>query len=183
MKTDARVRYTKKVIQESFLKLIKENPVNKITVKSICDLSEINRATFYRYYTDPYDLLRQIENEFILAMQSLIESSDNVNITHTVITILNAIKQNGEMYTALISNNGDNTFIKRVLTESFRIKKPSMEELFPTMSQIHQEWFYYFMSNGFISILIAWIQGGMQEDPKEVAQFINRINNILLKEI
>lgn len=32
-KTDARVRYTRKVLKESFLTLLKDNPVNKITVK------------------------------------------------------------------------------------------------------------------------------------------------------
>ena len=40
MASDARVRYTKMVIAQSFIKLLKEKPINKITVKAICDLSD-----------------------------------------------------------------------------------------------------------------------------------------------
>ena len=49
MKNDLRVRYTQKVIQEAFWKILKEKPLAKITVKEICDLAEINRGTFYKH--------------------------------------------------------------------------------------------------------------------------------------
>jgi len=183
MKTDARVRYTKKVIQENFLKLINEKPINKITVKSICELSEINRATFYKYYKDPFDLMEQIETELILAMRKLIENGDNENITETLVMILNAIKQNGELYMSLTSENGDSTFINRVINDSYLIKKSSLNELLPNMLQKHQEWLYYFMTEGFTSIVLSWVRNGMQEDPIEVAQFFNRLNSIILNEL
>ena len=32
-KTDARIRYTQRILKESFLILLKQKPVNKITVK------------------------------------------------------------------------------------------------------------------------------------------------------
>jgi AcrR family transcriptional regulator len=183
MKTDARVRYTKKVIQESFLKLIKEKPINKITVKSICELSEINRATFYKYYKDPIDLLDQIETELILAMRKFIETGNNENITQTLIRVLDAIKQNGELYMSLTSENGDSTFINRVIYDSYLIKKSSLNELLPNLSHQHQEWLYYFMSEGFTSVVLSWVRNGMQEEPIEVAQFFNRLNKIILKEL
>lgn len=178
---DARVRYTKKVIQESFFKLLKQMPVNKITVKGICDLSEINRATFYKYYTDPFDLMRQIENAYLLGMQKLIEKADNTNIIATLTVILTAIKENPETYTLLISENGDNTFINRVITDSYRMKKSDLKTLFPSMTETHQQWMYFFMTQGCISILIDWIKNGMKEEPTEIAQFINKLNNVLQK--
>lgn len=50
MKSDARVRYTKMVIKNSFVKLLAKKPLEKVTVKETCELSEINRATFYKHY-------------------------------------------------------------------------------------------------------------------------------------
>ena len=38
-KTDARKRYTQMVLKQSLLKLLKEKPVNKITVKEVCELA------------------------------------------------------------------------------------------------------------------------------------------------
>ena len=39
MKTDARVRYTKMQIRKAFLECIERKPLNKITVKEICDIA------------------------------------------------------------------------------------------------------------------------------------------------
>lgn len=46
------------MIRESFIQLLKEQPVSKITVTKICEMAEINRATFYKYYNDAFDLLQ-----------------------------------------------------------------------------------------------------------------------------
>ena len=58
-KLDARKRYTQMILKQSFLKLLKEKPVNKITVKELCELSQINRATFYTHYSDCFALQKQ----------------------------------------------------------------------------------------------------------------------------
>ena len=46
-KIDVRARYTRKIIKESFYTLLREKPVEKITVKELCEKAEINRSTFY----------------------------------------------------------------------------------------------------------------------------------------
>ena len=51
------------VIRRAFLELLGRLPVEKITVAEICRKAEINRATFYRYYENQYDLLSSLENE------------------------------------------------------------------------------------------------------------------------
>lgn len=75
MGLDARIRYTKMVIKDAFIALLKEKPVNKVTVKEICGLAEINRATFYKYYSDPFDLLDKIESEMLSQLQSSLKTS------------------------------------------------------------------------------------------------------------
>ena len=87
MKTDARVRYTKMIIKKSFISLLKERPINKITVKAICEMSEINRATFYKYYNDPFDLMEKIEEDlfnlkkkFIKDLQSVISAKKIIKL-------------------------------------------------------------------------------------------------------
>ena len=45
-KLDARKRYTQMVLKQSFLELLKEKPVSRITVKEVCALAQLNRATF-----------------------------------------------------------------------------------------------------------------------------------------
>ena len=62
---DRRVKYTKTIIKDTFISLLSSKDINKISVSEICKVADINRATFYRYYLDIYDLLDKIEDDFI----------------------------------------------------------------------------------------------------------------------
>ena len=79
MASDARVRYTKMVIKEQFAAILTTTPLNKVTVKEICERAEINRATFYRYYADPYDLLEKMEQEFLEDMFKKLAESVSIS--------------------------------------------------------------------------------------------------------
>ena len=68
-KLDARKRYTQMVLKQSFLELLKEKPVSRITVKEVCALAQLNRATFYAHYSDCFALKESIENELIGAFE------------------------------------------------------------------------------------------------------------------
>ena len=61
---DRRTKYTKKTIKDTLINLLSEKDINKITVSEICKIADVNRATFYRYYLDVYDLLNHIEQDF-----------------------------------------------------------------------------------------------------------------------
>ena len=51
---------TEKAIQEAFVKLLNERPLDKITVREIAGECGINRNTFYYHYHDIYDLLESL---------------------------------------------------------------------------------------------------------------------------
>ena len=78
MKTDARVKYTKMVLKQALLELMQRKPINKITVKEVCERAELNRATFYAHYSDCFDLLENIEEDlfgqFERSMQDYVQS-------------------------------------------------------------------------------------------------------------
>lgn len=40
-------------------------PISKITIKEICDLSDMSRSTFYLHYQDQFALLEDIEKEVL----------------------------------------------------------------------------------------------------------------------
>lgn len=58
LKEDLRVKRTKKLLRDSVYQLafIEKLRLQDITVQDICDLAMVHRATFYKYYTDKYDL-------------------------------------------------------------------------------------------------------------------------------
>ena len=43
-------KFTRKAIMQTFLHILKNKPLDRITVKDICEQCEINRNTFYYYF-------------------------------------------------------------------------------------------------------------------------------------
>ena len=67
--------YTRDAIKKSFLQLLNERPLNKISVRSIVDACNISRNTFYYHYQDIPSLLEEIIHD---AAESLIEQNPTV---------------------------------------------------------------------------------------------------------
>lgn len=71
--------FTEKAIRESFVKLLNEKPLNKITVRDIVEDCGINRNSFYYHYQDVPDLLNRIiedEAERLIAEYPTIETHE-----------------------------------------------------------------------------------------------------------
>lgn len=57
-----RILITKQLLCESFISLLKQKPIDKISVTELCQAANVNRGSFYAHYADVYDLLGQIES-------------------------------------------------------------------------------------------------------------------------
>lgn len=176
MASDARVRYTKMVITQSFIKILKTKPINKITVKEICAMAEINRATFYKHYLDVYDLLEKIEAQFLDELRDILNSRAN-NTTKDILTlIMVSFKADEETYKAISSSNGDPTFPAKILETCNYITQTQMDIIMnKKLTQKQKEWIYQFTAHGCNGILNNWISGGMKEPISEVADFVEQL--------
>lgn len=175
MATDARVRYTKMMIQAKFLLLLEKKPINKITVKEICELAEINRATFYKYYMDAYDLLDKIKEEILSELENTIQSSLNDGVNNTLIKMLEKMKENGNIYITLFSENGDSSFSTKVFRICYGEFAAYIAKQYPKLTMVQHAWIYVYTAQGSSGILNYWINDGMTESPKQVAQFIDQL--------
>lgn len=76
--------FTKNAIKASFLKLLNERPLSKITIKDIVTDCGINRNSFYYHYQDIPSLIEEVikeETDNIISLlgiewQSLMQSSN-----------------------------------------------------------------------------------------------------------
>lgn len=62
---DLRIEKTKHSICNAFIELRSHKPLERITVKELCESAQINKSTFYSHYVDIYDLSEQIESDII----------------------------------------------------------------------------------------------------------------------
>ena len=71
---DRRARRTASMIKETMLSFMEHTPIHQISVSEICKACQINRATFYDHYRDVFDLVQDLENDMLLAIQGLMET-------------------------------------------------------------------------------------------------------------
>ena len=62
---DMRIEKTRRSIINAFLQLRAQKPLEKITVKELSALAEINKATFYLHYRDIYELSESLDRDVV----------------------------------------------------------------------------------------------------------------------
>lgn len=183
MSQDARVRYTKMIIQVNFVALLKKKPLNKVTVKELCEMAQINRATFYRYYVDVYDLMEQLEAEILKELDEMMTQAAESNVSKTLRAILEKLQANSELYTTLFSANGDPGFPLKIFKTCYSEAENFIRSRGTKLSKEQQTWLYVYMAQGISGVISCWITKGMHEPPQQVADFIERLVENTLREV
>ena len=125
---------TSRSIMDAFWSLYRDKPIEKITVKAICEKAGCNRSTFYEYYTDSYSVLEDIEEELLDYVRrklteelpaSLANSFPEIRLdTETLTPLSNMYTEKGEYFSILTGEKGDPYFqykykqtVKKLLTQ------------------------------------------------------------------
>lgn len=174
MKTDARVRYTRMVIENTFLELLQEKPVSRITVAEICRRSHINRTTFYHHYMDPLDLMERLEEELLESVRSLISQKSYTDITAVFCEVLVALKENGGRYKALASAHGDTSLPGRIFALCHDTIFPLVCNRYPHLDRVQQNLLYRYITQGFSGTVGYWLENDMEEPAEKIAEFASR---------
>ncbi|MBP3330907.1 MAG: TetR/AcrR family transcriptional regulator [Clostridia bacterium] len=182
MKIDARTKYSIKIIKETFIKMINENPVNKVTVKKLCEEAEINRATFYRYYEDIYDLYEKVKDEIIEVFFENFVFADFPGTEKDLENLLTEIKKNPDAVYAIARQSDALEFMKKFGEKVYFRFGDVLKDFYSDLSESQRKTIYYYMSFGCTGIIGEWIQSGMEADEKEIAHILTMlINNTLRK--
>ena len=117
-KQDRRVVKTKKAIRNSFLKLLTEKDIDKVTVKEIADGADVDRKTVYNYYAGVEEILEELENELTIDFEkTLVEFKfESVEDTMSAFYAFSEFLQtNMEMYTLLMKIDGRSRLMEKIV--------------------------------------------------------------------
>ena len=169
--SDARVRYTRMIIEQSFLELLAQKPVSKITVTELCQKAQINRATFYKHYLDVQDLLEKLEEELFTSFRTGLQS-EKLDIETFIVDLMYQTVREKDKFMALGSSNGDPDLMTKTLAVCYEVGYPLVQGNISGMAHDEGEMLYFFLSSGAGSVLSYWVRTGMRMPPEKVARFI-----------
>ena len=166
MKTDARVRYTLRVLKESLLQLLEQKPINRITVKEVCEKAELNRATFYLHFSDCF------ENALLRDLRKSLEESGTSDIESLISAIYGMIDRNENVCRVLIFENPNTALLRKMIESVKEVSIANWQKELKNASQNDLEMLYIHLSNGLMHVVA---EGYGKFDRKKVAEFAAKV--------
>lgn len=150
---DLRVEKTRRNIINAFLNLRSRKPLEKITVKELAEIAQINKATFYLHYHDIYELSESLEQDVIQSSLLNIEHPDTIfndnKLFMRELTI--SLAANEQLIKILFEGNRSNRFIElfekgvtELIKKSYPEYKPSIERKMVMTYLIYGGYYTYF---------------------------------------
>ncbi len=187
---DLRVKKTKKLIKDSFLKLLEEKGYSKVSVTDITNKAMINRNTFYLHYVDKEDLIDKLIFDTYKEKETKIS---NIIMTH----IINNFRNPGKLQ-ELILYDIVNFFLEEINFYRIFLRDPGLDGYInklknsmkkslrtPFINSIKRNVAFEFIFEGTFGVLAEWVKNDFvsKEDlTREMAIILNSNWNLIFDE-
>lgn len=158
-------QYTKEIIREKFIEMLNEHPLNKITVKDIAKMCEINRNTFYYYHADIYALLSEI---FQTELQKVIDEYNNtLSWEESFIAATKFALENKKAIFHVYNSMRREEVVNYIYNVSGNVMGKYVEKVSKGIlaSSEDKELIVSFYQCALTEMVVRWIVSGMKEDP------------------
>ncbi|MCE4955943.1 TetR/AcrR family transcriptional regulator [Macrococcoides caseolyticum] len=173
----------KELIEIAFIELMETYRFREITIKMICEKSQINRSTFYAYFEDKYALLdgmidlhimkiEQIMNDNLQNLKS--ETDKRPSVENYLNQTFEYIYEQKQFFKILITKHPAQNFTQKLMS-SWR--KNFLAVLNSTITLNYPDYFVSYTVGGQFGVLFFWLQNDCPEPPEVISKII--YNNIL----
>lgn len=177
MKKDRRVKYTRKVLKEALIELLRERSITEVTVTMLCEKADVNRSTFYAHYDNQFDLLEKIAENVYLDMKKYIidNQSDNKRFFQrdAMKILVEYTRQNADVFRMLMSRHGKYNFYDLF----YRLAKDlSQSEIVNSGGDADKLDYVLAFSVGTCEVVLKkWLDAGMEKSVDEISEMIVKL--------
>ena len=158
--------FLKECLADALIKLLKEKPIEKITIPEIAKLSGVGRTTYFRNFSSKNEMLTfklvQLWRRWAEEHELIVRNDFSLNNALSFFQFNYSIKNLLEL---IYERN-----LQNVVYDAFYIVM--MPQLGINVSECYKSRFY---SYGLFGLLDEWIKRGFYESPEEMTEFVNHI--------
>ena len=113
-----RIRMTKRLMRDAMLELLEQSELSGISVTAVCQAADVNRSTFYNYYSCPSDLLREIEQDVldrIPVPPPVLDREGEDELLRSTTGFFDYVKENERVFRVLFSESPNDDFSSRLV--------------------------------------------------------------------
>lgn len=175
---DKRVMKTRRAIHSAMTRLLTLKPIEEITVTELADAAEINRKTFYNYYSSVYMVAEEMEDEIVERFEETLRSIDFETLLKdpqtTFNTLARIIASDLDFYETILTNRNQVYFLQKIVTS---LKERIMALYFDRNSKDFelQEYMLEYIISGLVSVYQKWFKSGRKTDIEELSKYISML--------
>ena len=150
-------------IEKTFVQLIQKKNIEEISVSTICELSGLNRSTFYSNYIDIYDLAEKVKKQMEEQFAEFQLSNNAKQDYDGYLNMFRYIKENQIFF---------KTYFK---LESITMSLPTEYHVELAEKYYDNKFIDYhieFFRAGLNAIIKKWLNNNCKESPEEMAKII-----------
>ena len=178
IKSDKRSQASAAQIVRGLEECLKSIPLNTVTVSDIHRVTGISRATFYRLFDTPEDVL-------IYQLDQMTEASADIYLTQQELSTVELMEksmalglQNHDFLKALVVN-GRHDLLFAYTERNFR-KLDHHKQIFPAdMTKEERNYVIAHMSMSMVANLITWARNGQQETVQDIVRYQKRYLQVM----
>ena len=169
-------------IKQCLTEMLQTHTIEDITATELCKRAGVKRATFYYHYNTVQDVLAEIESklqaEFSAWMTTSQTEANGMPGKSFYVTFFEFISRNVGVCRMLLNTQHPSEFVTRAIKAGRSIVVAIMSRLYPDCPSSKIDYYYIFVSNGFLGLLTYWLNSGMKESISDIAEIGERISNL-----
>ncbi|MBR3126295.1 MAG: TetR/AcrR family transcriptional regulator [Mogibacterium sp.] len=166
-----RVRMTKQLMKNALLELLEHQELVNISVTAICETADVHRSTFYKYYTDPAGLLREIEQDFldrIPAPPQILDQQNQEALLTATSEFFDFIRENKKTFRILFNDSSGNSFNARLVEYLCNGYVPVRDDTDEQSSRFIQ----IYIANGTVGMMREWVNTDFRISSQDLAEMM-----------
>ena len=166
-----RIRMTKQLLKDALLELLEKKDLIDISITEICECADIHRTTFYRYYANTSELLKEIQQDF----QNLIPTpaqiharKEPIDFVEESVFFLDLVKRNQKIFHLQFDDLATGGFQRKLvdyLCEGYIPSPSNVSEMKAHLTKLY-------VANGIVGILQEWMETDYAASSREIAELL-----------
>ena len=174
MKENQRIIVTKRMLKEGLLRLLETKELKKIKINELCEEAGINRATFYRHYETPEDVLWELEREISLKIFPKVKRPANLKEAQKLLEKSCAyIQENSAIMKLLFRCNVEEHLVQET-NEFYQqiLELRKQERQYADVDDDTLKMVAYLFGGGCYWMIRQWIIEDIPKTPEQIAALI-----------
>ncbi len=178
---------SRKMIRESFLELLKEKDISKITVTDIVNKADLNRSTFYAHYIDIRAITEEMENEVIDKILEILKNFEFKsffnNPTPLLLEVSRFLESNKDTYKILLKVNYAETFLKKLkkVFANYMMSATDIPEYLKDSKMVNLRISYF--AGGIINMYQDWFNDNLNCSLNDIALEVSKLLTLEANEL